>query len=294
MRATWSGYARALQLQSAEVEEIDVFSWGCDLRIPGRPPLPSHLDLFDRFEEWRASLDDPDTLAWRDGLPTAIGDPAASAAHPPLVRALDTVRQLARIDHSIMPWLGLPFALRDRGLTASPLPCLAGGAKAFRLKPRPNDDDWLVMLRGLERAATIGLERLHSLERHYRDAQRTIAAEYRPGALPALLALIQYHPLLSPQSAAELLCMSIAGASKLIERAATTGLLVEITQRRSWRQFLTPDLAADFGYVRPKRGRPAKEPPPLPVNRDLAAVFDAFDSEMAAIDNLLVRKSDPS
>lgn len=294
MRATWSGYARALQLQSAEVEEIDVFSWGCDLRIPGRPPLPSHLNLFDRFEEWRASLDDPDTLAWRDGLPTAIGDPAASAAHPPLVRALDTVRQLARIDHSIMPWLGLPFALRDRGLTASPLPCLAGGAKAFRLKPRPNDDDWLVMLRGLERAATIGLERLHSLERHYRDAQRTIAAEYRPGALPALLALIQYHPLLSPQSAAELLCMSIAGASKLIERAATTGLLVEITQRRSWRQFLTPDLAADFGYVRPKRGRPAKEPPPLPVNRDLAAVFDAFDSEMAAIDNLLVRKSDPS
>lgn len=294
MRATWSGYARALQLQSAEVEEIDVFSWGCDLRIPGRPPLPSHLDLFDRFEEWRASLDDPDTLAWRDGLPTAIGDPAASAAHPPLVRALDTVRQLARIDHSIMPWLGLPFALRDRGLTASPLPCLAGGAKAFRLKPRPNDDDWLVMLRGLERAATIGLERVHSLERHYRDAQRTIAAEYRPGALPALLALIQYHPLLSPQSAAELLCMSIAGASKLIERAATTGLLVEITQRRSWRQFLTPDLAADFGYVRPKRGRPAKEPPPLPVNRDLAAVFDAFDSEMAAIDNLLVRKSDPS
>lgn len=294
MRATWSGYARALQLQSAEVEEIDVFSWGCDLRIPGRPPLPSHLDLFDRFEDWRASLDDPDTLAWRDGLPTAIGDPAASAAHPPLVRALDTVRQLARIDHSIMPWLGLPFALRDRGLTASPLPCLAGGAKAFRLKPRPNDDDWLVMLRGLERAATIGLERLHSLERHYRDAQRTIAAEYRPGALPALLALIQYHPLLSPQSAAELLCMSIAGASKLIERAATTGLLVEITQRRSWRQFLTPDLAADFGYVRPKRGRPAKEPPPLPVNRDLAAVFDAFDSEMAAIDNLLVRKSDPS
>lgn len=177
MRATWSGYARALQLQSAEVEEIDVFSWGCDLRIPGRPPLPSHLDLFDRFEEWRASLDDPDTLAWRDGLPTAIGDPAASAAHPPLVRALDTVRQLARIDHSIMPWLGLPFALRDRGLTASPLPCLAGGAKAFRLKPRPNDDDWLVMLRGLERAATIGLERLHSLERHYRDAQRMSAAK---------------------------------------------------------------------------------------------------------------------
>src|SRR3546814_8547065 len=38
-RATWSGYARALQLQSAEVDEIDVFSWGCGLQIPGRPML---------------------------------------------------------------------------------------------------------------------------------------------------------------------------------------------------------------------------------------------------------------
>jgi hypothetical protein len=227
-RAAWSGYARALQLQSAEVEEIDVFSWGCDLKIPGRPPLPSHLDLFDRFAEWRAALQDDDRLRWRDRLPTAIGDPATATEHAPLVRALDTVRQLARIDHSIMAWLSLPFALRDRGLVASPLPCLAGGAKAFRLKPRPNDDDWLAVLRALESAATIALQRLHSLERHYRDAQRAIAAEYRPGALPALLALIQYRPLLSPQSAAELLCMSIAGASKLFERAATAGLLVEM------------------------------------------------------------------
>lgn len=286
MRAAWTGYAKALQLQSAEIEEIDVFSWGCGLPLPGRPPLPSHLDLFDRFAEWRASLD-ADALSWRDALPTAIGEPGEAKDHPPLVRALDTVRQLARIDHSIMAWLGLAFALRDHGLAASPLPCLAGGAKAFRMKRRPDADDWLAVLRALESAARIGLERLHGLERHYRDAQRAIAAEYRPGALPALLALIQYRPLISPQSVAELLSMSIAGASKLIERASMAGLLVEITQRRSWRQYLTPDLAADFGYLPAKRGRPTKERPPLPLDRDLASVFDAFDREMAAIDNLL-------
>lgn len=286
-RAAWSGYARALQLQSAEIEEIDVFSWGCGLPLPQRPAIPSHLDLFDRFDEWRAALADEDRLHWRDRLPTAIGDPATAGDHPPLIRALDTLRQLARIDHSIMAWLSLPFALRDRGLAATPLPCLAGGAKAFRMKPRPQEDDWLAVLRALESAATNGLERLHSLERHYRDAQRAIAAKYRPGALPALLALSQHHPILSPQSASNLLSMSIAGASKLLDRAAATGLLVEITQRRSWRQFLTPDIAVAFGYARPKRGRPEKEPPPLPATRELAEVFDAFDEEMARIDRLL-------
>src|SRR3546814_3017232 len=35
-RAAWSGYTRALQLQSAEIDELDVFSWGCGLQIPGR------------------------------------------------------------------------------------------------------------------------------------------------------------------------------------------------------------------------------------------------------------------
>ena len=287
-RAAWTGYAKGLQLQSAEIDEIDVFSWGCGLPLPHRPAIPSHLDLFGRFDEWHAALRHDDRHRWRDGLPTAIGDPAEAADHPPLIRALDTLRQLARIDHSVMAWLSLPFALRDRGLSAAPLPCLAGGAKALRMKPRPNEADWLAVLRSLSHAAEIGLERLHSLERTYRDAQRAIAAEYRPGALPALLGLSQHRPLLSPQSVAGLLGMSIAGASKLLDRAAAAGLLVAITQRRSWRQFLAPDLAVEFGYARPKRGRPAKEPPPLPAaSRDLAEVFDSFDQEMERIDRLL-------
>jgi len=36
-RAAWSGYAKALQLQSAEIDEIDVFSWGCGIQIASRP-----------------------------------------------------------------------------------------------------------------------------------------------------------------------------------------------------------------------------------------------------------------
>lgn len=203
------------------------------------------------------------------------------------IRALDQVRQHARINGDILPWLGLPFALRDAGLTASPLPCLAGGAKAFRLKRRPDASDWLAVLRSIEAAARTGLERLHELERFYRNAQRAIVDQFRPGALPRLLALTAHRPLLSPQSVSDRLGLSVAGASKLLERAVSAELLIEIAQRRSWRLFLPPDLAIEFGYAPAKRGRPTKEPPPLPPSRGLADVFETFDQQMAEIDRLL-------
>lgn len=283
-RAAWSGYARALQLQSAEIDEIDVFSWGCGLQIPGRPRRSTTVDLFDRFEEWTAALNNRDALAWRDGLPTAIAEPAVATEHPALVRALDQVRQHARCDGTILPWLGLPFALRDMGLATAPLSCLAGGAKAFRLKRKPDDTDWIAVMRSLEAAARTGLERLDQLERFYRDAQRAIVTQFRPGALPRLLAITAYQPLLSPRSVAGRLDITLPGASKLLERAAEAGLLVEITQRRSWRLFLPADLATEFGYTAPKLGRPAKEPPPLAASRDFAGVFEAFDQQMAEFD----------
>ena len=75
--------------------------------------------------------------------------------------------------------------------------------------------------------------------------------------------------------------------SKLLERAAEAGLLVEISRRRSWRQFLTPDLATAFGFIEPRRGRPRNEPLPLPTDPKIAEAYDAFDREMAEIDAML-------
>ncbi|WP_052757542.1 hypothetical protein [Sphingobium chungbukense] len=245
------------------------------------------IDLFDRFDAWASALTDRDLHAWRDALPTAVVEPQIATEHPTLIRALDRVRQLARIDGTALPWLGLPFALRDTGLSAVPLPCLVGGAKAFRLKRKPDGSDWLATVRSIEEAARTGLERLHDVERFHRDAQRAIVAEFRPGALPALLALAIHLPLLSPRAVSAHLEITVAGASKLMERTASAGLLIEITQRRSWRLFLPPDLAIEFGYSPTKRGRPAREAPPLPVNRALADVFADFDEQMAHIDRLL-------
>src|SRR3546814_938081 len=78
------------------------------------------------------------------------------------------------------------------------------------------------LLRALERSAREGLERLHDLEKFHRNAQRAIVEAFRPGALPRLLALTHHRPLLSPQGVADALALSVAGASKLLERAAAT------------------------------------------------------------------------
>ncbi|RIA46397.1 hypothetical protein DFR49_0938 [Hephaestia caeni] len=104
-------------------------------------------------------------------------------------------------------------------------------------------DDWLAVPHALERTAAESLGRLHDLGCLYRDAHRAIAAEYGPGALPALL---------SPQSVSDLLSMSIDGGGKLLGRTASANLLVEIAQRRSWRLFLAPDIAIAFAYMQPK------------------------------------------
>lgn len=291
-RAAWSGYTKALQLQSAEIDEIDVFSWGCGLQIPDRPARATHLDTFAQFAMWQAGLDDADPFSWRDNLPTAIGEPAQAADHPPLVRALNLIIQFARLDGDVTAWLSLPFALRDLKVTSAPLPCLVGGAKAFRLKRTLLAEDWLAVIRGVESMAVAGLDRIHALEQNYRAAQRAIVSEYRPGALPSLLALTFHRPLLSPQSVSNALDLSVAGASKLLARAASAGLLIEITERQTWKQFLVADLAVDFGFATPKRGRPKKALPPLPQDRTLTAVFDDFDAEMARIDALLATRED--
>lgn len=286
-RAAWIGYARALQLQSVEIDEIDVFSWGCELKIAGRALRASIVDIFEEFAPWQTALGDPDPFAWRNARPLAFVEPDPAAAHPPIVRALEMLRRDSRADRSIVPWLGLPFMLRDLGVCAAPLPCLTGGAKAFRLRKTLGEADWLTALRALEASAQSGIAHLDELDRHHRLAQRAIANEYRPGALPRLLALTSFRPLLAPQSVATLLGMSVAGASKLLERAAEAGLLVEISRRRSWRQFLTPDLATAFGFIEPRRGRPRNEPLPLPTDPKIAEAYDAFDREMAEIDAML-------
>lgn len=289
VRASWSGYATALQLQGVEVDEIDIFSRACGIKLPHRPMMSTTLDPLERFAEWQRELAQADGPGWRELLPTAVGEAGGAREHPPLVRAVELVRQHARLDATSTPWLWAPIMLRGVGLTASPLPCLTGGVKALWLKRTPADVDWAIAFNRLSRAAEIGLERLDDLERLHRQGLKALLNAYRAGALPRLLALSLVRPLLSPQGVADALNLSVAGASKLLERAVEAGLLVEITDRRTWRQFLTADLAVQFGFAGPRRGRPSHPPPALPASREMSHVLGKFDREMADIDRLLER-----
>ncbi|MDX3911706.1 MAG: hypothetical protein QHC67_18185 [Sphingobium sp.] len=159
------------------------------------------------------------------------------------------------------------------------------------MKRIPTEADWLAAINGLGSAARTALARLNDLEQIYRRGLRAVACEYRPGALPSLLALLLMRPMVSPQTVADMLQFSVAGASKLIQRAVAAGMLVEITKRKTWKAFLPPDLAVHFGFASPRRGRPRLDPPALPADRNMAAALDAFDTEMAAIDRLLSSRS---
>lgn len=280
-RAAWTGYARALQLQGGEVDEIDVISWGAGVPLPSRPRRHTHDDEFGAFQAWSEDLHRRDREGWRDVLPFT---PIVDRAMPRILQAIDLTRQYAQREGTIAPWLAMPRFLYWVGATHAPLPCLVAGAKAFRLRSTLSDDVLRATLKAMASAGERGVETLDMMEASHRAAMQAILAEYRPGKLPQLLALSLSVGLLSPVSVAEQLDLSIAGASKLLTRAAELGIVVEVSGRRSWKAFLQPDMAVALGLRKPALGRPRKSPPPLAPSTELATLFADFDREMAAID----------
>src|SRR3546814_10230478 len=76
--AAWMGYTRALQLQAIEIDEIDVFSWGCELKIANRALRVSTVDIFEEFAPWQTALGDPDPFAWRRSEERRVGKECVS------------------------------------------------------------------------------------------------------------------------------------------------------------------------------------------------------------------------
>lgn len=281
-RAAWSGYARAMQLQGAEIDEIDVFSWGCGLALPGRARRITVVDEFDAFARWWHELrNGEDGAAWKDALPFT---PQIARNLPRILQALDLQCQYARRSDTIAAWLALPIFVHRLGLSPIPLPCLVAGAKACRQRGPVSPETVRSMIRSLTVSARRGLDGLDRMEATHRAAIRAIRAEYRPGKLPDLLALGLSVAMLSPARVAAELDLSIAGAGKLLDRGASLGLLVEVSGRRSWKTYVAPDLAASLGLRKAPLGRPRKEADGQDDGLALSAALDDFDRRMAEID----------
>ncbi|HEX7855214.1 MAG TPA: hypothetical protein VF503_16115 [Sphingobium sp.] len=287
VRASWSGFARALLAQGEEIEEIDIFARECGVPVPGRPPLATIQTPFEALPRWQDRFTGNRHLHWTDGLPFNFDPPEKWQERPALLRALDLMAHWARVDPSETPWLELPLLLQRMGFVDQVLPNIVAGDKALRVAPTDREAIVMRFLRSIATAAEDGLAQLSAIEADRLRAAGTFSREHRLGKLQALVALLIKRPLLSPTLVSETLSLSISGAGKLLDRAQSLGLCREVSGRMVWRLYLAPDLATRFGFVKPPRGRPAAPPPPL---GSLDSILSAFDAEMAAIDALLGRE----
>lgn len=285
-RAAWQGYARAMQLQGIEIDEVDVFSWGCSLPLPSRPNRVTVVDEFESFPSWWERLHERDQAGWKDRLPFT---PEMPRDLPRLFQAFGIQRQYAMRVQGIEAWLALPIVLHRLGLTLSPLPCLVAGSKSFRFPGGPPIETVRATCRALAQSAHRGAAMLDDLEYAHRAALRAISQEYRAGKLPDLLSLSLHLGVLSPARVAAELKLSVAGAGKLLDRAAELDLLIEISGRRSWKIYATRDLAVAFGFRKPVQGRPKREAPYAIFDRALSETLDLFDRAMADVDAKLSR-----
>jgi len=291
LRASWTGFARALQLSGVEIDEIDVFSWGVGASLPGRPKRNTLTDPYAAFPAWRERLARTGRH-WAEDLPFTLDTRNRLGAEPRLIRAFDLLAQWLQVEPGLGAWLALPILLHRLGVSGTPLPCLVAGDRRLRSGAR----DPAALLRGLLRAladrADEGLAMHALMERTRAQALATLQEQRRPGALGRLTALMQVAPLQTPEAVSRRLRLTLSGSGKLLQRAAELGLVHEISQRRSWRVYLTPDLAQSLGFVAAPRGRPPLLP--TPTINELGKVLVDFDREMAAWDTHFGASTDSS
>lgn len=285
-RSSWYGYATALRLQRYEIDEIDVFSNTMGFPIPGRKSVATAQGPFEAYPNWLLSLQQRNPRHWREDLPFNFDPPHSWSEAPPPIRALTLLDVWSRKDETLNVWLAFPHLLARMGLTETPLPCLVVGDPALRTLYGPRERQLKRLLTALRNSAAEGLLRFERLEKWRLSLAAALADERRPGLLPELGRLVLVRPLISARSVSDAFEITLSGAGKLLARAASKHLLVEVSGRTSWRLYVTPDVGIAFGMVAPPRGRPPSPPRP---SKQLDAVLEEFDREMAAIDRILAR-----
>ena len=275
-RAALTGYAEALRLQQLPIEEVDVFSHFCDVRLPGRAIPDTSGAPYDEFAIWERRLQAGEDAHWRECLPFSFETPEGWDNAPKIVRALTLFDAWVRTDQSKWPWLQLPILLHQFGVTYEILPNLVVGTSAQRNAATGRADQLISILRRLATVADTGISRFSSMEEGLLRYSAAVRDERRPGKMEALGRLLWIEPILRPKKTADRLGMTVAGAGKLLQRAASLGLLIEISERISWKAYVTPDVGQALGLVSKPIGRPRRMPAP-PVR--IRETFDALASQ---------------
>lgn len=279
LRSSWTGYTRALQLTGIEIDEVDVFSWAVGVSVPGRSSRNTLTDLYAEFPTWRERLAQKGRH-WAEDLPFTLDPRAGAGSRPRLIRAFDLLIRWLQAEPGIETWLSLPILIHRLGVSETPLPCLVVGDRRLQSGARDPAALFRGLLRALADRADEGLTMHGLMERTRAHSLATVQAQRRPGALGRLMAMMQIGPLQTPEAVSRRLRLTLSGAGKLLQRAAELGLVHEISRRRSWRVYMTPDLAQALGFVRPARGRPPLLP--VPAADGLDKLLDDFDREMSA------------
>jgi len=243
-------------------------------------------DPLASYTPWLTRLLEPDGRHWQEDLPFTFDPPAGWSEAPRLARALTLLDSWAQADHTFIPWLSFPATLRRLGICENTLPCLVIGDPAQRFATTHRADLLKRLLKVLRTAADDGVKRLAALEDVTRRTAAALLTQRRPGKLPRLAKLALARPCLAARQVAPLLKVSISGAGKLLDRAARTGIVVEISGRTSWRSYIAPDLAQALGLTKPSLGRPFLAPPPSP---ELDSILASYDADMALLDAELQR-----
>ena len=173
--------------------------------------------------------------AWLDVLPTLATLPALPAA----ALALDAWHALEPVEHgnAALGRLLIPAYLQRRGPLAMPALCLGAGLRALRRPPALQHpigraiagfcDAVAAADHGLALHARLVLAR-QRLDRHLNGRRRS-------SRLPALLALVLEHPLVSAALIAQRLKMSPQRATGYLTLLARTGVLRELSGRGRFR-----------------------------------------------------------
>src|SRR3546814_8388348 len=106
-RATWTGYTTALRVQGAEIDEIDIFGRECAVNLPGRRPMPTHLDDRDALPIWQRQLAQRESRYWLDERAISTDVPEDWTQRPALLRALEITATHHPADRPTTPSLAL-------------------------------------------------------------------------------------------------------------------------------------------------------------------------------------------